>query len=164
VSYITKEGNWAPEGHTELIPVSRPDSDFRPSGVPGFWYSNPFTNAELWQNEVAQAAEPSNMWEMVKFAGSIYQRAIETAPLPIAEWPAIGRGAMMPVAQHPSVVSGNVYNQATLDRYGPFRDPRQTQSALDAFNAWAMPRQVSSLEASTVYSGQSALGFGAPGG
>ena len=104
------------------------------------------------------------MWEMVKFGGEIYYRAIETTPLPIAEWPAIGRGAMLPVAQHPSVVSGNLSQASKVDRYGPFRDPRQTQSALDAFNAWAMPRQVASLEASTVYTGQSALGFGAPGG
>jgi len=164
VSYITRDGYWAPTGHNPVIPVSEPDTDFRPSGVPGRWYPNEYVNGDMWLAEVSQAENPTNMWEMVKFAGEIYQRQIETLPLGIAEWPAIGRGAMMPVLQSPSVVSGNVYNKATTDRYGPFRDPRQTQSALDAFNAWAMPRQVSALEQSTVYSGQSALGFGAPGG
>lgn len=164
MSFINASGHWAPFEGTDDVPFSRPDSEIG-------WHELPrqdsiYVDEQMWRESVSQAQAPGNIWEMIKFAGAIYSRQIESINLPIAEWDAPGRGlAQLPLMQSPNVVSGNMYNKIRTDRYGPFNDPRQSQSALDNFLASAVPSGVNALETSTMPQGTDyTLGYGRPGG
>lgn len=160
---VTHDGFWGPEPNREELPVSWGSDEF--PRISNVFYDDAHTNAELWREQVEQAARPVSVWEQIKFAGAIYARAIETQPLPMAEWPEIGRGVYQQNLQHGSVIAGNIYNNATHDRYGPFRDPRMSQTALDMYLASAMPREVEWLNRGTqVGVGTYTRGYGAPGG
>lgn len=161
--YVNHDGIWAPDSHPQdAIPVSWPSDEATP--VP-FFFENNRVNPDMLRGAVSQAAPLTNLWDAVKFAGALWARIVHETPLPIAEWDWTGRGAEMAHMQAPSVVSGNVYNNARHDRYGPFRDPRQSQAAIDAYLASAMPREVVALEnVNQVGQGNYARGFGAPGG
>lgn len=161
MSYLAHDGTWAPDDHSPAIPVSDIDDGFR-SDV---WFPNAYVNHELWEQSYSQAGVPSSIWENIKFAGAVWGRILATDFLPVAEWDVVGRGEEMPLMQSPNVVSGNVYELQRLERRGPFNDPRQSQAAIEAYLAAAVPQDVQTIEDQNQWGGTIAFpGYGRPGG
>lgn len=161
-TYLSNDGHWDYDRTRKDIPEDLPSVGFGAGA--GVVWRTPYVNPEIWEQS-AVAPAPQNIWESIKFLGATWARAIADVPIPRAEWDAVGRGAALPVMQHPSVVSGNAGHAGREDRYGPFRDPRMSQQAILAYLASALPAEVSGLEARMQVGGTIGTpGYGASGG
>jgi hypothetical protein len=127
MSFLTPSGHWHPTGHQPLVPVDNPHD---PHGVGAFTAPDPYNNAELQRGQVADAAPQDNAWQGVKFSFGAWARDIATHLMPMAEWPAYGRGADVQRVQRPGAMAGNVNatELAVLSRTPSMpNDPTQAQ-------------------------------------
>ena len=154
MSFITNSGHWAPSEHRPEVPENEPHRFAEPgSSLPYHPISSDeYMNIELQARQVEQARQPRDMWEMVKgIWGSVMRTAYETVPIPRAEFGTFQQrgGHYEPRLQTPTVVSGKAAGQSWWDRYGPYRQPKLSQSAIDAYLQSVIDAQVGAVETQT---------------
>jgi hypothetical protein len=155
MSFVTPDGMFHSE-QEPLVPESHPyafqhENQTERSGLPFHPdYKDPYVNTDMLQHQFDDAYHKSagNLWELIKFTGTRITAAMQDS-IPMAEWPAFGRGRNIDWWQSPQVVSLQAGQHGWLDRFGPYKHHVLSQSKLDAYLAGALPAEVFALESST---------------